>query len=57
MNKEAQLVLFQLGWLLAFILVSFVNDLSWWWSTLPTIILVIIFAGAFVYGFIRSFKK
>ena len=37
MNKEAQLVSFQLGWLLAFILVSFVNDLSWWWSILPTI--------------------
>jgi len=57
MNKEAQLVLFQLGWLLAFILVSFVNDLSWWWAILPTIILGNIFVGAFVYGFIRSFKK
>lgn len=57
MNKEAQLVSFQLGWLLAFILVSFFNDLSWWWSILPTILLVIIFAGAFIYGFIKSFKK
>ena len=57
MNKEAQLVSFQLGWLLAFILVSLVNELSWWWSILPTIILAVIFAAAFIYGFIRSFKK
>jgi len=55
--KEAHLVSFQLGWLLAFILVSFVNELSWWWSILPTIILAVIFVCAFIYGFIRSFKK
>jgi len=57
MSKESQLVLFQLGWLLAFLLVTFVNDLSWWWAILPTIILGNIFVGAFIYGFIRSFKK
>ena len=57
MSKESQLVLFQLGWLLAFLLVKFVNELSWWWAILPTIILAIIFAGAFFFGFIRSFKK
>jgi hypothetical protein len=48
---------FQLGWLMAFILTSLVNELSWWWSILPTISLAIIFAGAFFYGLIRSFKK
>lgn len=57
MNREIQLISFQLGWLIAFILVHYINELAWWWAFLPTIILLAIFAGAFIYGFIRSFKK
>jgi len=57
MNREIHLILFQLGWFIAFVLVHFINELAWWWSILPTIILAVIFVGAFIYGFIRSFKK
>lgn len=55
--KGPHLLLFQLGWLLAFILASLVSELHWWMFILPTIALGLTFAGAFIYGFIRSFKK
>lgn len=61
MNREIQLVAFQLGWLIAFILVHYINDLSWWAAFVPSIALMVSFAFAFLYGFfshwIRKIKK